>query len=369
MKNNIFIPILVSLIMFSFSVINKAQNNPEFNILKQIPTSPVKNQYRTGTCWAFATTSFIETEAIRKGKGVHDISVMYSVRNAYLTKAKKYVRFHGETNFSEGGQAHDVLNEIEKNGLVPNNVYNGLNYGETIHNHSEMFEMLQGMLNGLINSKYVKPSDAWLNAFNAALDSYLGKPVTEFKYNEKKYTPKKFVEEVLDFNPDDYVELTSFKDYPFYKEFELEIPDNWSHDRYFNLPLTELIDVINNALNNGYSVNWDGDVSEEDFDHKEGSAVLSLKESDGIIMTGIDKMRLKSFNNFTTTDDHLMHITGIAKDKNGTIFYLTKNSWGENSNNFGGYLYMSQWYVQLKTIAIMVHKDAIPKTIRKKLGF
>ena len=366
MKNNVFILSLVILITFSLTL--KAQYHPEFKIIKQIPTSPVKSQDRTGTCWAYATTSFIETEAMRKGKGVHDISEMYSVRNAYITKAKKYLRFHGKNNFSEGGQAHDVLNEIKKHGLAPEEAYSGLNYGKKVHNHSEMFAMLNGMIKGLVNMRRAKPSEAWLLAFTSVLDTYLGKPAKEFKYNGKKYTAKEFNNKVIGFNPDDYIELTSYIDYPFYEAYELEIPDNWSHDKYYNLPINELLDVMNNALNKGYSVCWDGDMSEENFDFKAGSAVLSLKESDGIIMNGIDKMRLKTFNNFTTTDDHLMHLTGMAKDKNGTIFYLTKNSWGTDRNNYGGYLYMSQWYIQLKTIAIMVHKDAIPKHLRKKMG-
>jgi bleomycin hydrolase len=174
--------------------------------------------------------------------------------------------------------------------------------------------------------------------------------------------------QVVGINPDDYIELTSYKIYPYYKLTDLEIPDNWSHDLYYNMPINDIVAIIDNAVNNGYSVAWDGDVSEEDFNHNEGTAVLSMKESDGIIMDGIEKMRQSSFDNFTTTDDHLMHITGLAKDNNGATFYLVKNSWGENSNKYGGYLYMSGWYVQLKTIAILVHKDAIPKEIRKKLG-
>jgi len=366
MKNKQFILFFVMLLSASITI--KAQHHPKFTITKQIPTSPVKSQDRTGTCWSFATTSFIETEAIRLGKGLHDISEMYSVRNAYITKAKKYLRFRGKNNFSEGGQAHDVLNEIAKHGLMPESIYSGLIYNNKKHNHSEMFTMLNGMMKGLVGMRKAKPSEVWLSAFTATLDTYLGKPKKEFEYKGKKYTPKEYSKNVIGFNPDDYVELTSYKDYPFYKAFDIELPDNWSHDRYYNLPLSEFLDVINNALNKGYSVCWDGDISEEDFDYRAGSAVLSLKESDEIIMNGIDEMRLKTFNNFTTTDDHLMHLTGMAKDENGTIFYLTKNSWGTNRNKYEGYLYMSQWYVQLKTIAIMVHKNAIPKHLRKKMG-
>ncbi len=297
-----------------------------------------------------------------------DLSEMYTVRHAYTSKAKKYVRFHGLANFSQGGQAHDVLNEVRYYGLVPEEVYNGLSKGETRHNHSEMESVLNGMLQGLLKSKMRPRSNVWLPSFNAVLDNYLGEKPKEFKYKGKTYTPQDFAKNVVGFNPDDYVELSSYKDYPYYKPFDLEVPDNWSHDLYYNLPMHELMQVMDYALNNGFSVDWDGDMSETDFNYKAGTAVLSMKESDGIIINGLDKMRLQTFDNLSTTDDHLMHLTGIAKDKNGMIFYLTKNSWGTDRNRFGGYLYMSKSYVQLKTIAIMVHKDAIPKDIKKKMG-
>ena len=177
----------------------------------------------------------------------------------------------------------------------------------------------------------------------------------------------KFSNEVVGIKPDDYVELTSYKDYPYYEAIDLELPDNWSHDLYYNLPPNDLMRIIDNALMTGYSVCWDGDVSEEDFSHKDGTAVLALEESDGIILNGIEDMRQTTFDNYSTTDDHLMHLTGLARDKNNAVFYLTKNSWGTDRNEFGGYLYMSKWYVQLKTVAVMVHKDAIPKDLRKKM--
>jgi bleomycin hydrolase len=358
---------LIVLVFLGFQMQESiAQIHPDFTISKQVAASPVKNQGRTGTCWCFGTTSFIESEALRQGKGLFDLSEMYTVRHAYSSKAKKYVRYHGLANFSEGGQAHDVLNEVRKFGLVPDEVYTGLKDGETVHNHSEMVSMLTGMLKGVKRAKH--PSNTWMPAFNAVLDNYLGKEIKEFKYKGKTYTPQDFAKNVVGFNPDDYVELSSYMDYPYYKKFDLELPDNWSHDLYYNVPANELMRIIDYALNNGYSVDWDGDVSEADFSHSSGTAVLSLNESDGIILKGLEKMRLQTFDNYYTTDDHVMHLTGIAKDKNGTDFYLTKNSWGANSNKYGGYLYMSKWFVQLKTIAILVHKNAIPKDLKKKLG-
>jgi bleomycin hydrolase len=284
-----------------------------------------------------------------------------------LIKQKKYVKYHGKANFSEGGQAHDVLKVVKDHGLVPEEFYKGLNYGMSKHNHSEMVSMLEGMLENMISSRRLNPTIAWLPAFEGVVETYLGKAPQEFKYDNKKYDPIKFAKEVVGIIPDDYVELTSYKEYPYYEKVDLEIPDNWSHDLYYNVPPNDLMRIIDNALSTGYSVCWDGDVSEEEFSHKDGTAVLALEESDGIILQGIENMRQQTFNSYATTDDHLMHLTGLARDKNNAVFYLTKNSWGTDGNKFGGYLYMSKWYVQLKTVAIMVHKDAIPKDLIKKL--
>jgi len=356
------------LVLLTSALLVRAQVHPDFTIVKSIPTSTVKNQDQTGTCWCFATVSFIETEAMRMGKPMYNLSEMYIVKHAYTDKAKKYIRYHGKCNFSEGGQAHDVLDVIRKYGIVPEDSYSGLINGKTVHNHTEMFNLLDGMLKGIVNSDKGSPSASWLPAFNSTLDLYLGPEPKEVKIQGKTYDPLKFAKEVLSFNPDNYVELTSYKDYPYNQKVDLEIPDNWSHGFYYNVSINDFMSVIENCINTGYSVDWDGDVSEEDFNHTEGTAVLSLKESDEIIINGIEEERQKTFDNYSTTDDHLMHITGTAKDKDGAIFFLTKNSWGENSNKYGGYLYMSNWYVQLKSIAILVNKDAIPKELRKKLG-
>ena len=357
---------LIWLLALIIGTVN-AQVHPEFTITNSIRTTSVKNQHRTGTCWSYATISYLETEAIRMGNPALDLSEMYIVKHAYTDKAKKYVRYHGKSNFSEGGQAHDALNVIRKHGLMPEEFYKGLNYGTTKHNHSELANMLEGMLKGMLSTRKTSPSTAWLKAFNAFVETYLGTAPAEFKYNNKKYDPVKFSNEVVGIKPDDYVELTSYKDYPYYEAIDLELPDNWSHDLYYNLPPNDLMRIIDNALMTGYSVCWDGDVSEEDFSHKDGTAVLALEESDGIILNGIEDMRQTTFDNYSTTDDHLMHLTGLARDKNNAVFYLTKNSWGTDRNEFGGYLYMSKWYVQLKTVAVMVHKDAIPKDLRKKM--
>jgi bleomycin hydrolase len=357
--------VTMSLIFCSLTLLS--QTHPDFTITKKIETSPVKNQYRTGTCWSFATISFLETEAIRLGKPVLDLSEMFIARYAYTDKAIKYVRFQGKANFSEGGQAHDVINVIRKYGMSTEEAYTGLHYGSKTHNHSELAGVLQGILKG-VTEKGNQPSIAWLPSFNAVLDNYLGKTPVEFDFEGKKYDPIKFAKDFVGINPDDYIELTSFKTYPYYKLANLEIPDNWSHDLYYNVPINDILKIIENAINNGYSVVWDGDVSEDGFNHSEGIAELTQDKSDEIIANGIENTRQSTFDNYSTTDDHLMHITGLAKNKNGDIYYLTKNSWGNNSNPYGGYLYMSNGFVQLKTVAIMVHKEAIPKDIRKKLN-
>jgi bleomycin hydrolase len=356
------------LVLFLFSVKIHSQIHPDFTLTKTIKTSTVKSQDRTGTCWSYATISFIETEALRMGKPELDLSEMFMARHAYTDKAIKYVRYHGNANFSQGGQAHDVMNVIRKHGISTEEAYPGLNYGSTAHNHSELEGLLKGMLDGFMKTSNNKLSTAWLAAFNAAIEVYLGKTPAEINFQGKKYTPVSFAKDIVGINPDDYIELTSYAIYPYYKKADLEVPDNWSHDLYYNVPIDDLMAIMNHALNNGYSVCWDGDVSEEDFNREQGTAAISLKESDGILTDGIEKMRQLTFDNHTTTDDHLMHITGLATDKNGTVFYLTKNSWGDKSNKYGGYLYMSNSFVQLKTVAIMVHKDAIPKDLRKKLG-
>jgi len=345
-----------------------AQTHPDFTLKYQIKTSDVKNQANSGTCWSYATISFLETELLRKGKESVDLSEMFYVRYAYLQKAIYYVRLHGLGNFSQGGQAHDVTNVLKTFGMVPQEIYNGLHYGENFNAHSEMEMLLKGMLDEVVKNHNQKLSTTWLTAFTAALDSYLGAVPQSFEYKNKKYSPATFASDYLNLNATDYIELTSYNHHPFYTKFDLEIPDNWSHDVYYNIPINELMLVIDNALQNGYSVCWDGDVSEKGFNHKAGTAELITVDTDAIKSTDMQKYRQITFDNYTTTDDHLMHITGLATNKNGEKYYLTKNSWGTESNSCNGYLYMSENYTALKAIAIMVHKDAIPKEILKKLN-
>ncbi len=384
-KNNVifsFRGLSVVILFFSFVLAGYGQieDHPyHFQDIKRIRTTPVKAQQRTGTCWCFATTSFVETEIIREGGPVLNLSEMFTVRHAYEQKGDLYVRYHGLANFGPGGQAHDVTNMIRAYGFVPEEVYPGKDYGDTIHNHGELNRVLNAYVEAVVKNR--KLTTAWERGYAAVLDAYLGENPKTFTWEGREYTPESFRDH-FHFNPDDYIELTSYTHHPFYTRFGLEVPDNWSHDLYYNLPVDEFMEVINYALDHGYSVAWDGDVSEKGFSHKNGLAIVPAKPWESMSKAEADSafrhpvkelqvtqaMRQKTFDDYETTDDHLMHLVGTAKDADGTVYYLTKNSWGTKSNKYGGYLFMSEPYVRLKTLAIMVHKDAVPKEIRKKLG-
>ncbi len=347
----------------------------QFTILNIVESTSVKHQGKTGTCWNFATQSFLETELLRMGKGRYDLSEMYLVRNLYPVKAEKYIRYHGLTNFGQGGQAHDVMIAWERFGTVPEEVYPGKTSSEEKHNHSEMVAVLKGSMDAVINTKG-KITGNWKEVCESVLDIYLGDNPETFEYNGKEYTAKSFADE-LGINPDDYVEITSYLRYPFYEKAVLEVPDNWTNSEYYNVPMDDMMSIIDNAIVNGYSVAWDGDTSEKTFYRKKGYAVIPidnenkdeeskelLPEKEKVIT---QEMREETFDNFQTTDDHLMHLTGIAENQEGTKFYYTKNSWG-TKYKYDGYWYMSESFVKLKTIAIMVHIDAIPEDIKTKLG-
>jgi bleomycin hydrolase len=358
--------IFYSILITFFYVFAFAQEHPDYEIINQVKTTPVKDQGMTGTCWSFATVSFIETEYLRKTDKEIDLSEMYIVYNAYLEKAKYYVKLHGLGNFSQGGQAHDVLNIAENYGFIPQNEFNGYLSGQTTYNHSILEKTLKNYLDSII--KITPIPENWLDGVYKNLNSSIGQIPENFQFDNQSYTAQSFTSDELKFNFDDYVELTSYNHHDFYTRFDLEVPDNWSHDEYYNVPLDDLMAIIDSALNTGYSVCWDGDVSEKKFNHKKGNAELSDEEILLINENGIQETRQKTFENQTTTDDHLMHLTGIAKNKNGVIYYQTKNSWNSDSNKFGGFLYMSKDFVQIKTIAILVHKDVIPEEIAKKIG-
>jgi bleomycin hydrolase len=342
-----------------------------FTPVVSLPATSVKDQAGTSTCWCFGTSSFIESELLRMGKGEYNISEMWIVRNNYIDRLKDNFEKQGKGNLGEGGLPHDWMTECTREGLVPEEVYSGLNYGSPRHSHGELNSMLGAVAKVSVDRR--RESDQYFTVVDDILDTYLGKRPESFTYKGVGFTPKSFAKG-LGINPQDYIELTSFKFIPFYTQGVVPVPDNWRMAKLYNLPLDELIAVMDNALNTGFTVDWDGDVSEKGFSHRNGYAIIPETEKSGPY-TADDKelavtqdIREAGYENKTTTDDHTMHITGMVKDQNGRKYYITKNSWGPESNAFGGYLNMSENYVKAKTILIMVHKNAIPAEIKTKLG-
>jgi len=372
-------------------LINKVKDNGadaplgyEWETIVDIEATPVKNQGASGTCWSYATTSFVESEMMRMGKVPIDLSEMYTVRKVYQDKGEKYIRLHGYLNFAQGGALPDVLYVIKKYGAVPQEVYNGLNYGTEINRHGEMEGTLKGILDAVKANKNGKLSTSWRNAFDATLDAYLGEEPAQFGYNGKTYTPRSFADEVIGIDPDEYVQLTSWTHHPFYEACQIQVPDNWTWGTSFNLPIDEMMEALNASLEAGYPVAWACDVSDKGFSIKNGIAVMpnqswsdmSTEEAQAIYAGPHEEAiidqeaRQEQYDNYLTQDDHGMVIQGMVKDQEGNIFYIVKNSWGDIPNDFRpGYLYASESYVRLKTISIMMHGDSLEKSMKKKLDF
>lgn len=367
----------------------------QFTVDKQLDATTVKNQNRAGTCWSYSAISFLESELMRMGKGEFNLSEMFIVRHTYEEKADKYVRMHGVLNFGQGGAFHDVTNMIQKYGIVPQEAYQGLNYGTDKDVHGELDAMLKGMVDAVVKDKNKTLTPIWRSAYLSTLETYLGEVPETFEYNGKKYSPKSFAEE-LELDADNYIEIGSFTHHPFYEEFIFEVPDNWMWGAIQNVPVDELIEIMDAALENGYTIAWAADVSEKGFSWKNGVAVVpeetkeNLKDSEQSKWSEMSEkerkkmfytfdqpvnekvitqeMRQKGFDNYQTTDDHGMHITGIAKDQNGTKYYIVKNSWSDKGNDYEGYFYASEAFVRLKTMDIMIHKDALSKKMKKKMS-
>ncbi|MEI6124095.1 MAG: C1 family peptidase [Bacteroidota bacterium] len=349
---------LLLALLFSLAVFGQ---KPNIAITKELKTTAVKNQAMSSTCWSFATVSFVESELLRMGKGEYNLSVMYYIRKAYPIKAYNYYHFQGNSNFGPGGQAHDILNLFKQYGAMPNDAYNGLLDSKN-YNLMEMDNVLGHIMKSYVKQLPQQVSEKWKTAIDSTMDVYMGKMPETFDYKGKNYTPQGFAD-MLGFNPDNYIEITSYAYHPWYKPYVLEVPDNWMFAPYYNLPIDELMAVIENSLNNGYTVCWDGDVSDDvSFVHNGGVAKLDNEK------TKISETeRQKAFEDFTVTDDHLMHLCGLAKGDDDVSYYLTKNSWGDKKGN-KGFWFLSDNYVRLKTIAILVNKDAIPAHIKTKLG-
>ena len=391
MKNIVLIATLGLLSLNTVAQEPKKEEGFVFSTVKENPITSIKNQNRSSTCWSFSSLAFLESELLRQGKGEYDLSEMFVVHHTMADRAERYVRLHGDNSFSPDGSFYDVVYCMNNYGLVPQEAMNGIMYGDTLPVHNELDAVAEAYVNAIAKGKLTKLTPVWMNGLNAIYDTYLGKCPEKFSYKGKEYTPLTFAKS-LGLNADDYVSLTSYTHHPFYKKFAIEIQDNWRNAESWNLPIDEFMTVIENAVNNGYTVAWGSDVSEDGFT-RDGIAVVpqmnrtDLTGSDMARWTGLtmadkrkeltskpmpemeitQEMRQKAFNNWETTDDHGMLIYGMAKDQNGKEYYMVKNSWGTN-NKYKGTWYASKSFVKYKTMNILVHKDALPKEIAKKLG-
>ena len=362
----------------------------KFTDVKVNRTTSVKDQNKSGTCWSFAGTSFVEEDVMRRGGPELDLSEMYTVRNCYIDKAKKYIRTNGMTNFAQGGAATDVFYVADNYGVVPEEVYPGLNYGEEKHVHGELEAVMKAYLDAVLKNPNKKLSTAWLPGLSGILDAYLGPLPETFTVKGKTYTPQSYAKE-LGINGDDFISLTSYTHHPFYENFAIEIPDNWTWAESFNMPMDQMKATVDNALEKGYTVCWSADVSEGGFQWKNGFALLPEpktgadlegtelarwvqlsakdKESETYKIKGpvkekkvTQESRQKTFDNYETTDDHGMVIVGYATDQDGNRYYKVKNSWDTNQL-YGGYLYVSEPYFLEKTLSVLVNKEALPKEV------
>lgn len=333
----------------------------EFKIEIELDHLPVIDQGNTGTCWSFATTSFLESEILRKGYSETDLSEMYFVYFAYQNKAENYLEAKGKAHFSQGGQAHDVIDVLKEHGMVTYDAFEGEKVNGN-YVHRPLSKKLKKELDELNESEDEFEIEK-NRSVNGILKKHLGKLPRKFKTTNSRYKPNEFPGK-FEIDPDNYIELTSYNHHPFYKPYVLDVPDNWSNSLYYNIPINELMEVMLNSLKNGYTVCWDGDTSEKTFQHKKGVADLTKKLKGKVDQ----KLRQETFENGETTDDHLMHIVGLSRSNSGETCFYTKNSWGADSNDYGGYLHMTEDYVRLKTIAILVHKNAVPDNVRKKLN-
>ncbi len=396
-KINKLLLLFLGLSLFSTPVWAKVKDDGsyKFTITKEIAHTPVKNQSQTGTCWSFAGMSFFESEMLRMGKPEVDLSEMFQVSLCYREKAKKFVRMEGKMNFGSGGELYDDFYILNKYGLVPESAFHGIKYNEEKHSHGEMDEVLKKIVEGVVENKSRKISPVWDQAFNKTIDTYLGELPETFKYKGKTYSPKSFATDYCGIDPNNYVQITSFTHHNFYETFSLEVPDNWLWSESYNVPLDELQEIVDYSLKNGYSVLWAADVSDKGFaTSQKGIAVVPDKTPKNMNEVELAKwdslserekedsfykfnkpekerditqeVRQLAFDNLETTDDHALHLIGLAEDQNGVSYYKVKNSWGDY-NQYKGYFYASKPYLRYKTTAIMVNKAAIPEVIRKKL--
>jgi bleomycin hydrolase len=358
---------------------NHPRSTLRFSVVKDLLKTEVKNQNNTSTCWSFSTLSFIESELLKAGKPQVNLSEMFIVRQAYMQKASNYLRMHGQTSLGPGGAFHDVAAVIREFGVVPEHVYPGNPWEGVKHDHTELDAALKAYLDVLVKNE-TRISEKWKLVVGGILDAYLGKVPEKFDFQGKSYTSKSFAD-FLGIRPDDFIELTSFSHHPLYKPFVLEVPDNWSWSLVQNISLSEMQEVADFAIQQGYTIAWAADVSEKGFSFRNSLAVVPEKEYESLAEMETDSVFLKSvseknitpelrqeaFDNYTTQDDHGMHITGMVKSQSGKPYYIVKNSWGSERNHAKGYFYCSVPYYLFKTTSIMVHRNGIPKPILAKL--
>ena len=371
-------------------------NKPVFTTIKENPITSIKDQNRSGTCWEYSTLSFFEAEILKATGKTYDLCESFVANKTYMERAIQVVRYHGDCQFSQGGSAEDVLATLKTHGICPEGAmpFPGSLYGDSLNNFNEFFSLLEPYVAAIAKSSAKKISNQWKVGLQGILDAYLGKCPEEFVYEGKKYTPKSFVKS-LGINLDDYVSITSYTHHPFYTAFAVEVQDNWRFPLSYNLPMDEMMRVIDNAVEKGYTIAWGGDVSEDGFTRQglayavDGKAAQSLRGSDmarwlklaaakkrDIIdslgcnvpeIVPTQELRQERFDNWELTDDHGMLIYGVAKDQNGKEYYMVKNSWGE-AGEYKGIWYMTKAFIAANTMDFLVNKNAIPKDIRKKLG-
>ncbi|WP_309641518.1 C1 family peptidase [Flavobacterium sp.] len=386
-KSFVFLGILCSLSLFAQDelikkVIGNASVNSKFEFKEviNVENTSIKSQGSAGTCWSYSGNSFIESEMIKNGKAPVDLAEIFSARNVYMGKARNYVLFNGNLGLGDGGETHDVMNMMRKYGAMPQQAYTYEDYGKGVVKSDEFQAKFKEILDAYIKNTDPNKGASWVKEINNYMDEKLGKLPETFAYAGKTYTPKTFAKEVVGINPDDYVEFSSYKDNPYYQKMVLPVPDNWSYDQVYNVPMKELTDIIDFALTKGYTVAWSSDVSEPYFSWRNGVAEVPdldiyniTPEQKKTLFDGpikekevTEDLRLEGLYTLTTTDDHAMQIVGLAKDQNGKEYYKVKNSWGE-TNDYKGYLYVTKAFVQLKSTGILLNKAGIPKATKSKI--